>query len=88
MKLKQLTMACAAALVSGQVFAHAPGTVADETIWISGASAQDKALKALVGNTVAFQDFVTHLEIEGGERQRAFQQQVVRIIAVGVVTRV
>ena len=50
MKLKHLSIACAAALISGQAFAHAPGTVADETLWISGASAQDKALAALVDN--------------------------------------
>jgi ABC-type phosphate transport system substrate-binding protein len=50
MKLKQLTVACSAALLSGQVFAHAPSVVPDETIWISGASAQDKALAALATN--------------------------------------
>lgn len=50
MKLNKLTIACAAALVSGQVFAHAPTVVPQETVYISGASAQDKALAALVGN--------------------------------------
>lgn len=50
MKLNKLTMACAAALISGQALAHAPTEVPDETLYISGASAQDKALKALVTN--------------------------------------
>lgn len=50
MKLNKLVIGCAAALLSGQVMAHAPGTVADETLWVSGASAQDKALAALVSN--------------------------------------
>ena len=50
MKLTKIAMACATALISAQAFAHAPGVVPDEVIYISGASAQDKALKALVGN--------------------------------------
>lgn len=50
MKLNKLTIACAAALVSGQVFAHAPTVVPQETVYISGASAQDKALAALVSD--------------------------------------
>jgi hypothetical protein len=50
MKFTKLSIACAAALVTGQALAHAPGTVADETLYISGASAQDKALAKLVTN--------------------------------------
>jgi len=50
MKLKKIIMACTAALVSSQAFALAPTVVPDETLFISGASAQDKALAALVGD--------------------------------------
>jgi hypothetical protein len=51
MKLKNLSLACAAALLSGQVFAHPPGTATTiPPIYISGASAQDKALAALVSD--------------------------------------
>jgi len=50
MNFKKLVIACTAVLTSSQAFALAPTVVPDETIFISGASAQDKALAALVSN--------------------------------------
>ena len=50
MKLKKLSLACAATLMSGQALALTPAVTPDLNIYISGASAQDKALAALVGN--------------------------------------
>jgi hypothetical protein len=50
MKLKKLTLACAATMISSQAFALTPAVTPDLNIYISGASAQDKALAALVGN--------------------------------------
>jgi len=51
MKFNKLALACTASLISAQAFAHGPTVVPDEApIYISGASAQDKALAALVGN--------------------------------------
>ncbi len=50
MKLKQLSIACATALLSSQAMAWGPTVVPDQTISISGSSAQDKAVKALVGS--------------------------------------
>lgn len=55
LKLNKLHLACAAVLasgafVSGQAFAHAPNVVPDLTLNISGASAQDKALRELVNS--------------------------------------
>lgn len=56
-------MACAAAMFSGQVMAIAPNVTPDEIIYISGASAQDKALKALVTNLCVPGTLDTYLDI-------------------------
>ncbi len=47
MKLKQIATAISAVLLSGSVFAISPTTTPDIEIFMSGASAQDKAIKAL-----------------------------------------
>ncbi len=47
MKLKQIATAVSAVLLSGSVFAISPTTTPDLEIFMSGASAQDKAIKAL-----------------------------------------
>ena len=48
MKLSKITAAVAALTVSGAASAFGPGTVHDVNMFISGASAQDKAIGALV----------------------------------------
>ncbi|NOZ38235.1 MAG: hypothetical protein GXP11_09280 [Gammaproteobacteria bacterium] len=50
MKIKQIATAISAVLLSGSAFALAPTNVPDITIYMSGASAQDKAIATLFGN--------------------------------------
>jgi len=47
MNMKRISVAVAAAVLSAGAFAHGPSVTPDSEIWISGASAQDKALAAL-----------------------------------------
>ncbi len=48
MKIKQIAAAVSAVLLSSSVFALPPSTIPDVELFISGASAQDKSIKALV----------------------------------------
>ncbi len=50
MKIKQIATAVSAVLLSGSVFAISPTTTPDIEIFMSGASAQDKAIGALFKN--------------------------------------
>lgn len=53
MKIKQIATAISGILLSGSVFALSPTTVPDITIYMSGASAQDKAIGMLFENMCA-----------------------------------
>ncbi len=64
----------AATLASGQAFALAPDIVPDIELWVSGASAQDKAFGSLLGELCVAGSLDTYLDNSAtpGSAQRAF----------------
>jgi hypothetical protein len=71
--IKPMALAVTAATVfTGQAFALAPNTVPDITLYVSGASAQDKAFGALLGELCVAGTLDTYLDGGVGKAQRAF----------------